>query len=119
MWTVRADILRRGQRSFMLAVNKIDGQRQEAHVAEFYAQGPKRSMGFRRSMGGGRHLLSVVNELPADELDDSQDDEVTLPFIEKSNAGKSTLLIAIRRRAYDRGFYAGNDAGCDRCPLDG
>ena len=74
-----ADILRRGDRSFVLAVNKIDGQRQEAHVAEFYAMGADEVYGISAEHGRGvGHLLTaVVNQLPEDESEESPDDGVT------------------------------------------
>ncbi|MEE2789584.1 MAG: ribosome biogenesis GTPase Der [Myxococcota bacterium] len=89
-----ADILRRGRQSFFLAVNKVDGKRQEAHVAEFYELGADDvyAISAEHGRGVGRLLSAVSDVLPPEEADDASEDAMTrIALIGRPNAGKSTL----------------------------
>ncbi|MEZ4475442.1 MAG: ribosome biogenesis GTPase Der [bacterium] len=92
-----AGILRRAKDKVICAVNKIDGQRQDDLVAEFYALGIENLFGISAEHGRTVNFLldAVVAMMPeADEDDDDDDPEgyvTRVALVGRPNVGKSTL----------------------------
>jgi GTPase len=88
-----ASILRRGGKKALLVVNKVDGEKREAAVAEFYRLGlgdpfPVSALGGRR-IGD---LLDAVVKGAGAASDESSDARLKLAIIGKPNVGKSSLV---------------------------
>jgi GTP-binding protein len=89
-----AHLLRRGGSTVLLAVNKVDGNTQHQHAAEFYGLGLEEvfSISAEHGRGVGRLLDKVTDLLPPAEEEESEDQRVTrVALIGRPNVGKSTL----------------------------
>ncbi len=89
------NLLRRTDKPVLTAVNKIDAEKHEAYVGDFYTLGLEQV--FPVSAEHGRNmdeLLDAVLELvPVDESYGEPDDElIRVAVIGKPNAGKSSLV---------------------------
>jgi GTP-binding protein len=88
------DILRRGQRPFLLAVNKIDSPEKEDLLSEFHELGISPVLPISASHGYGvrsfvDHVADMLPELPRP---DSLKDVVRVSVIGRPNVGKSSLI---------------------------
>jgi GTPase len=115
-----ANMLRRSKKPVLLAVNKIDRQKDEADVLEFYSLGlgDPLSLSALRGTGGVGDLLDrVIEILPADlrdasrieSKDDGKEDEngdisekkieeikdFSLAIVGRPNVGKSSIVNAV------------------------
>jgi GTP-binding protein len=93
-----ADLLRRSNKKFFLAVNKIDGPEQERLLADFYALGLEKvyPVSAAHGYGVGPLMEEVVADLPpaAPEEKDAED-RIRVAILGKPNVGKSSLVNRI------------------------
>ncbi|MHB1001757.1 MAG: ribosome biogenesis GTPase Der [Armatimonadota bacterium] len=93
-----ADLLRRAKKPVILAVNKVDNEKQERDAVEFYSLGlgdifPISSM---QGHGVGDLLDKVVALLPqVDAQAPYPEDSIKIAIIGRPNVGKSSMLNAI------------------------
>lgn len=91
-----AEILRRAGRRVIYVVNKIDGNKQDALTADFFALGVEdiHPISAEHGRGVGRLLDAIAEMLPdpEPESEDGDEDRITrVALIGRPNAGKSTL----------------------------
>jgi len=89
-----AQMLRRVDKPILYVVNKIDGDRQEEAVAEFYALGIDRliSVSAEHGRGIGDLVDAILDLLPPAPPAPSDQDETRLAIIGRPNVGKSSLV---------------------------
>ena len=88
-----ANMLRVSKKPIVLAVNKIDNQKDEPGVYEFYnlGLGDPVSISSGQGLGLGELLDEVVEHFPEYEVE--EDDEVVrVAFVGRPNVGKSSLV---------------------------
>jgi GTPase len=95
------DRLRRANKPTFFAVNKLDSQRREANLYEFFALGldPLYSISAEHSLGIAELMDQVIASLPMDicpegELEDGAEDAspLRIAVVGRPNVGKSTLI---------------------------
>lgn len=91
------DLLRRVAKPVFFAVNKIDGEKQEALIAEFFSPGIERL--FPISAAHGRGVGDLMDEvvvcLPQEEGEEATEKEervIRVAIVGRPNVGKSSLL---------------------------
>lgn len=98
------DWLRRTEKPLVVAVNKVDNERREVSVAEFYRLGlddpllvsAYHNLGIYALMDRViSHLPQVISPPPATEDEASPDEAMKLAIIGRTNVGKSMLMNAI------------------------
>ena len=89
-----AQMLRRVDKPILYVVNKIDGDRQEEAVAEFYALGIDQliSVSAEHGRGIGDLVDAILDLLPPAPPAPSDQDETRLAIIGRPNVGKSSLV---------------------------
>lgn len=89
-----AGLLRQSEKPVVTAVNKIDGDRHEVNVHEFYALGVSELIALSAEHGRGYADLldSLAPWLPKGTKERADDDIVRVAVVGKPNAGKSTLI---------------------------
>lgn len=94
-----AQLIRQTEQPYVLLVNKVDAEAQEAAVGEFHALGLKDPHAISAMQGFGiREALSkLVDLLPEKRSDERprEEGEVRIAFVGQRNAGKSTMLNAL------------------------
>lgn len=93
-----ADLLRRTKKPVLLAVNKVENERQEREALEFYSLGLGEIYPVSAVQGYGvaELLDKVVENLPAiPQAESYPEDAVKIAIIGRPNVGKSSLLNAI------------------------
>lgn len=91
-----ANILRKTEKKVVLVVNKIDGEKKEAELAEFYQLGLGEP--YSVSALGGRKigdLLDVVTQDFDTDAEEKVDPRLKLAIIGKPNVGKSSFVNAL------------------------
>ncbi len=114
--TELANILRKAQKKVVLAVNKIDGEKKEPAMAEFYKLGLGEP--YSISALGGRKigdLLDVVTADFADASTEKTDPRLKIAVVGKPNVGKSSFVNALLKE--DRHIVT-NIPGTTRDPID-
>ena len=111
------DILRRSNRPFVLAVNKIDGLEKEDLLAEFHELGVSPVLPLSSAHGYGvrsfvEHLTDMLPELPEPE---SLQNLVKVSVIGRPNVGKSSL---INRLIGEERAVVTDTPGTTRDPVD-
>jgi GTP-binding protein len=95
------DQLRRADKPIFFAVNKLDSQRREANLYEFFALGldPLYSISAEHGLGIAELMDSVIAALPPDavvaEETEAEEDDVRplrVAIVGRPNVGKSTLI---------------------------
>lgn len=88
------EILRRSNKSIVLAVNKIDGPNNPSEIYEFYELGLGEPIGIssEQGLGIGDLLDNIIEKFPENNTDKSDEDLVRVSFIGKPNVGKSSLI---------------------------
>ena len=89
------EVLRRQAHSFLLAVNKIDGQKQEEGLYEFYALGiePLFPVSAEHGRGVAELLDALVDQLPEQPTEEpAEEGLISFAVIGRPNVGKSSLV---------------------------
>ncbi len=86
--------LRRLNKPFFLAVNKVDSAKQEIMLSEFYELGVEEIYPISAIHGRGVNNLldNIVEMLPARINDGTETDEIKIAVVGRPNVGKSTLI---------------------------
>ncbi|MBX2989756.1 MAG: ribosome biogenesis GTPase Der [Bacteroidetes bacterium] len=111
-----ANILRKTQKKVLLVVNKIDGEKKEAELAEFYRLGLGEP--YSVSALGGRKigdLLDVVTQDFDTNAEEKIDPRLKLAIIGKPNVGKSSFVNGLLQE--DRHIVT-DIPGTTRDPID-
>jgi len=89
-----ADIVRRAGKPMMLVVNKVEGPKQEAQVAQFYELGMGDPIPISAYHGHGIHELmqKVVERLPPPTPAVAEPESMKIAIVGRPNVGKSLLL---------------------------
>ena len=89
-----AQMLRRVEKPVLYVVNKIDGERQETAVAEFYALGVDEllSISAEHGRGIGELMDAVMEQLPPAAAPAADQEQIRLAIIGRPNVGKSSLV---------------------------
>ena len=90
-----AAMLRTSRKSVVLAVNKVDSQKQENDVYEFYNLGLGDPVGISATNARnlGDLLDAIVDALPSREaMEEQEDDVIRVAFVGRPNVGKSSLV---------------------------
>jgi GTP-binding protein len=89
-----ADVLRRTNKTIVLAVNKADNLKREENIHEFYALGlgDPLPISALRGMSTGELLDAIVAALPAVPADEERPDALHIALVGRTNVGKSSLL---------------------------
>lgn len=110
-------MLRKSQKPVLYVINKVDGEKQEADIVDFYALGIDRF--FPVSAEHGRGIGDLIDELesllpPAEPVVEAET-EVRMAIIGRPNVGKSSLVN--RLLGYER-VVANPVAGTTRDSID-
>lgn len=91
-----AEILRRSNKPVVLAVNKVDSQKFEEAMYEFYSLGlgDPVTISAAQGLGLGDLLDEVVRDFPKD-LEEDQTERINIAVVGKPNVGKSSLVNAL------------------------
>ena len=90
-----ASSLRKTNKQIYLLINKVDGLRQQANMAEFEKLGFKELIGFSAAHNQGINDIRIVLEdLEDKDFNDVQflEEDIKISIIGRPNAGKSTLI---------------------------
>ncbi|MEM7033677.1 MAG: ribosome biogenesis GTPase Der [Chloroflexota bacterium] len=89
-----ANMLRRTSKPVFLVVNKVDSDKREEDVYEFYnlGLGDPISISAINSSGSGDLLDAVVESFPEADSIDEEDESVKIAILGRPNMGKSSLL---------------------------
>jgi len=92
-----AQLLRRSQKDFLLAVNKIDGPEHDHLVSDFYRLGLNTAYPLSAAHGYGLKALmeGVVEGLPEAKAEGRDEDRIRVAILGKPNVGKSSLVNRI------------------------
>lgn len=95
-----ADLLRSTDKPILLVANKVDHERLQADIYEFYqlALGDPIPISAEHSRGIGDLCDLVVDMLPVEEGVAAQEDSINVAVIGRPNVGKSSLVNAILGR---------------------
>jgi len=109
--------LRRVEKPVFFLVNKVDGEKQEATTAEFYALGIEHF--YTLSAEHGRGINDLITDLeaflPEEQKEADKENEVRLAIIGRPNVGKSSLVN--RMLGFER-VVANPVAGTTRDSID-
>ncbi len=91
-----ADILRRAGKRVVLVVNKVDSEKRESDLAEFYRLGLGEPVPISALVGRkiGDMLDELTKSLPTSEVEES-DPRLKIAVIGKPNVGKSSFVNAL------------------------
>lgn len=92
------ELLRRSERPFLLALNKIDGPKHEERLYEFYSLGVEPIFPISAEHGRGVDDLldGILEILPEEKLEGPPDEkEIRFAVIGRPNVGKSSLINKI------------------------
>lgn len=92
-----AQMLRKAQKSVVLAVNKIDNRVFDDNIYEFYNLGIGEPVAISSSqaLGLGDMLDEVVSKFPNRDYDDDEDEYIRIAIVGRPNVGKSSLINKI------------------------
>lgn len=112
-----AAILRKVAKPVLYVVNKVDGEKQEAGIAEFYALGVEMiySVSAEHGRGVGALIDEVLGLLPPTKTVEEHEEVTRLAVIGRPNVGKSSLVN--RLLGYER-VIAHPTAGTTRDSID-
>jgi GTP-binding protein len=88
-----ADILRRSERPVLVAVNKVDGPRQDAMLADFYGMSAWEPIAISAAHGRGIDILleHIVEGVPRVEAAEVDETITRVALVGRPNVGKSTM----------------------------
>ncbi|AEB76192.1 ribosome biogenesis GTPase Der [Clostridium botulinum] len=92
-----AQMLRKANKSIVLAVNKIDRHQLDDNIYEFYNLGLGDPMAISSSqgLGLGDLLDEVVDKFPSVNEDDEENEYIRIAMVGRPNVGKSSLINRI------------------------
>ncbi|EGO87066.1 GTP-binding protein Der, partial [Clostridium botulinum C str. Stockholm] len=92
-----AQMLRKANKSIVLAVNKIDRRQLDDNIYEFYNLGLGDPMAISASqgLGLGDLLDEVVDKFPETNEDDEENEYIRIAMVGRPNVGKSSLINRI------------------------
>src|SRR3712207_5312652 len=92
-----AQMLRKANKSIVLAVNKIDRRQLDDNIYEFYNLGLGDPMAISASqgLGLGDLLDEVVDKFPEANEDDEENEYIRIAMVGRPNVGKSSLINRI------------------------
>lgn len=92
-----ANILRASRKPVLLAVNKVDSQKQEENVYEFYnlGLGDPISISAANMLNFGDLLDDICAHFPKEEEQEEGDDTLQIAVIGRPNVGKSSLVNSL------------------------
>lgn len=92
-----ADLLRRSKKPTILVCNKIDAEKYQQNVYEFYELGLDEpiSISAEQGLGLGDLLDIIVSKLPDDDQPEEDEDTIKIAVVGKPNAGKSSIVNKI------------------------
>ncbi|MEW5724192.1 MAG: ribosome biogenesis GTPase Der [Thermodesulfobacteriota bacterium] len=110
-------VLRRADKPFLLAVNKIDGPEKEALLTEFYELGEEEVLPLSAAHGFGVPGLldRLAERLPPAVEEAGVEDHVRVAVIGRPNVGKSSLVNRLLGRAR---ILVTDTPGTTRDPVD-
>jgi GTP-binding protein len=112
-----ASRLRRVDKPVLFVINKVDGEKQEAGIGEFYALGVDElyTVSAEHGRGVGELMDEVLPLLPPAQPVEEDREEVRLAIVGRPNVGKSSLVN--RLLGYER-VVANPEAGTTRDSVD-
>jgi GTP-binding protein len=89
-----AEMLRRADKPVFYLINKVDGDRQEAEIVEFYALGVDAvfPISAEHNRGIGDLMEAVVAVLPQKKGTETEDEVTKIAVVGRPNVGKSSLV---------------------------
>jgi len=92
-----AHLLRTTRKPVILAVNKVDSQKREMDIYEFYnlGLGEPVPISASNSLNLGDLLDGIVEAFPKETTTDIEHDEISIAVIGRPNVGKSSLVNAL------------------------
>jgi GTPase len=89
-----AEMLRRADKPVFFLINKVDGDRQEAELVEFYALGVDAlfPISAEHNRGIGDLMEAVVAGLPQKKGAETEDEVTKIAVVGRPNVGKSSLV---------------------------
>lgn len=90
-------MLRSAKKPVILAVNKVDSQKQEMDVYEFYSLGLGDPIGISAAnmLNIGDLLDTIIASFPKESGEEKEDDTISVAVIGRPNVGKSSLVNRI------------------------
>jgi GTP-binding protein len=112
-----AGMLRRVEKPVLFVINKVDSERQESVVGEFFALGadPLFTVSAEHGLGINDLMTEVLANLPPTPVEEADVEETRLAVIGRPNVGKSSLVN--RLLGYER-MVANPTAGTTRDSID-
>jgi len=88
------DILRQTKKPVIIAANKLESLKKQDNIYDFYelALGEVMPVSGLQGVGTGDLLDAIVEQVPAFEPEEEDDDRIKIALLGRPNAGKSTLL---------------------------
>ncbi len=92
-----AQVLRKTAKPMMLAVNKCEGKKRTDEVGEFFSLGmePIFPISAMHGMGVAELLDHLVERIPEQQIDSSEEFDIRVAVLGRPNTGKSTLINRI------------------------
>jgi GTPase len=111
------EMLRRINKPVFHIINKVDGDRQETNIGDFYALGIDQiyTVSAEHNRGIGDLMDEVLAAIPADRVEEVEEDITRIAVVGRPNVGKSTLVN--RLLGYER-VVANPTAGTTRDAVD-
>lgn len=112
-----ADILRKANKPIIYAVNKIDTQKQEQGLSDFFSLGMENLIPLSAELGKGVYELleKIITLIPKVAAKENEEERIKLAVVGRPNAGKSSLVNKLL--GYER-VMVSNIPGTTRDAID-